>query len=118
MARHRIEDLHVTELDYDTDLSINPQTTVRLICAGHVFGSAMIHVTCGDQTLLYTGDFKLRESLTAGRAKPIHADTLVMECTFGLPAFRFPPVAAGGQPTARTSRAGLRRRAPADRHGL
>ena len=67
--------------------------SVRLHPAGHILGSAMVHVTRHQDgaTLLYTGDFKLRDSLTCERAEPVRADTLVMETTFGLPRFRFPP---------------------------
>jgi len=67
--------------------------SIRLQPAGHILGSAMVHLTRHDDgaTLLYTGDFKLRASPTCERAKPVRADTLVMETTFGLPRFRFPP---------------------------
>jgi putative mRNA 3-end processing factor len=58
--------------------------------AGHVFGSAMLLVNDGSQRLLYTGDFKLRNSLTAEPAKPPRADVLVMESTYGDPRYRLP----------------------------
>jgi DNA ligase-1 len=63
--------------------------------AGHILGSAMIHVTRLEdgETLLYTGDFKLRQGLTAELARPLAADTLIMECTFGSAHYRFPPLA-------------------------
>ena len=51
----------------------------------------MLHVTRPEGSLLYTGDFKLRESLTVPKAEPREADVLVMESTFGLPLFKFPP---------------------------
>ncbi|HEX8520884.1 MAG TPA: MBL fold metallo-hydrolase [Tepidisphaeraceae bacterium] len=69
---------------------VNEQTTIQLLPAGHVLGSAMLHLTRPEGTLLYTGDFKLRESLTVERAELAHADYLVMESTYGLPEFRFP----------------------------
>jgi Cft2 family RNA processing exonuclease len=50
----------------------------------------MLHVTRPEGSLLYTGDFKLRESLTVERAQPARADFLVMESTYGQPLFRFP----------------------------
>jgi Cft2 family RNA processing exonuclease len=59
--------------------------------AGHCLGSAMLLAEDGDQTLLYTGDFKLGPSATAEPADPPHADVLVMESTFGLPRYRLPP---------------------------
>lgn len=66
---------------------------VRLLPAGHILGSAMVHLTRHEDgaTLLYTGDFKLRASPVCERAEPVPADTLVMETTFGLPRFKFPP---------------------------
>lgn len=66
---------------------------VRLTChpAGHVFGSAMLHVEADNDSLLYTGDFKLRESATAERCDPPPVDHLVMESTFGHPRYRLPP---------------------------
>ncbi|MEX2172717.1 MAG: MBL fold metallo-hydrolase RNA specificity domain-containing protein [Pirellulaceae bacterium] len=59
--------------------------------AGHVLGSAMLLVDDGAQRLLYTGDFKLRASLTAEAAAPPTADVLVMESTYGDPRYRLPP---------------------------
>jgi Cft2 family RNA processing exonuclease len=59
--------------------------------AGHVFGSAMLLVNDGQQRLLYTGDFKLRDSFTAEPARPPRADVLVMESTYGDPRYRLPP---------------------------
>ncbi len=61
--------------------------------AGHVLGSAMIHLTSPlGVTLLYTGDFKLKAGLSCEAAEPVPADWLVMECTFGLPRYVFPPL--------------------------
>ncbi len=64
---------------------------LRLLPAGHIFGSAQCFVFAGDETLLYTGDFKLRPGKSAEQAEWHKADTLVMETTFGLPHYRFPP---------------------------
>lgn len=63
---------------------------VMLIPAGHIFGSAQCLVFAGEHTLLYTGDLKLRPGRSAEQAEWRHADTLVMETTFGLPRYRFP----------------------------
>src|SRR5262249_42070573 len=64
---------------------------LMLIPAGHIFGSAQCLLFAGDETLLYTGDFKLRPGKSAEQAEWRRADTLVMETTFGLPRYRFPP---------------------------
>jgi Cft2 family RNA processing exonuclease len=91
LAEYRIGVRSVTELDYGVEHAFCPDTRLRLLPAGHVVGSAMVHVTRPEGTLLYTGDFKLRDCLTVPRARTAEADVLVMESTFGLPLFRFPP---------------------------
>jgi Cft2 family RNA processing exonuclease len=58
--------------------------------AGHMLGSSQLLVDSGGRRLIYTGDFKLRPSLTAEPAEVLPCDTLVMECTFGKPHYRFP----------------------------
>ena len=67
---------------------------LRLLPAGHIIGSAMLHLTrkADGATLLYSGDYKLRQGLSSERCELLHADTLIMECTFGLPQYAFPPV--------------------------
>ncbi|HEU0208060.1 MAG TPA: ATP-dependent DNA ligase [Candidatus Udaeobacter sp.] len=64
---------------------------LTLIPAGHIFGSAQCLICADEGTLLYTGDFKLRPGKSAEQAEWRHADILVMETTFGLPRYRFPP---------------------------
>jgi Cft2 family RNA processing exonuclease len=59
--------------------------------AGHCLGSAMLLAEDRGRTLLYTGDFKLRPSLTAEPAELPQADTLVIESTYGHPDYRLPP---------------------------
>jgi len=72
------------------------RTTIRgldvtLIPAGHIFGSAQFFLETANESLLYTGDFKLRPGRSAEPAEWLKADTLIMETTFGLPRYRFPP---------------------------
>ena len=65
---------------------------IRLLPAGHIPGSAMIHITriADNATLLYTGDFKTRRSRTTESVNFLCADTLILETTFGLPLYEFP----------------------------
>src|SRR5262249_36877658 len=77
-------------------LPFGEKRTVRglelmLLPAGHIFGSAQCFLFGGDETLLYTGDFKLRPGKSAEQAEWRKADTLIMETTFGLPRYQFPP---------------------------
>jgi DNA ligase-1 len=65
---------------------------VTLHPAGHIYGSAQFlaeHVT--HDRLLYTGDFKLRSGLSAEPCATPRADVVIMETTFGLPRYAFPP---------------------------
>jgi DNA ligase-1 len=68
---------------HDVDLMLLP--------AGHIFGSAQLFLSASNETLLYTGDFKLRSGKSAEPAEWRHADTLIMETTFGLPRYQLPP---------------------------
>ena len=64
---------------------------LMLLPAGHIFGSAQCFLFAGNETFLYTGDFKLRAGKSAEQAEWRKADTLIMETTFGLPRYRFQP---------------------------
>ena len=64
---------------------------VTLLPAGHIFGSAQIFLQGEHDSLLYTGDFKLRHGKSAEAAEWRQADTLIMETTYGLPRYRLPP---------------------------
>lgn len=64
---------------------------ITLVPAGHIFGSAMSLIECDGESLLYTGDFKLRPGRSAEPCQPVRADRLIMETTFGRPEYRFPP---------------------------
>ncbi|HUS36420.1 MAG TPA: MBL fold metallo-hydrolase RNA specificity domain-containing protein [Verrucomicrobiae bacterium] len=66
---------------------------ITLTPAGHIFGSAMSLIESNGESLLYTGDFKLRRGLSAEPCQPVRADTLIMETTYGQSKYRFPPTA-------------------------
>jgi Cft2 family RNA processing exonuclease len=65
-------------------------TVLRLVPAGHILGSAQVYLASRGESTLYTGDFKRRAGRTSVSAEAPHADTLLMETTFGLPVFAFP----------------------------
>ena len=91
IAHHRVGEQSITELAYGQSHVEADGTRITLHPAGHVLGSAMLYAERPEGSLLYTGDFKLRESLTVPAAKPVPANVLVMESTYGKPMFRFPP---------------------------
>src|SRR5689334_20533804 len=55
LAEYRVGTRQVVELSYHADFAVCLGTTIRLLPAGHVLGSAMLHVTRPEGTLLYTG---------------------------------------------------------------
>jgi DNA ligase-1 len=67
---------------------------VTLLPAGHIFGSAQFFLETKTGSLLYTGDFKLRHGQSAEPAEWTHAETLIMETTYGLPRYRLPSTEA------------------------
>ncbi len=82
----RIE--HVLEFEVPSRVR---EMDITLFPAGHIFGSAQFYLETENGSLLYTGDFKLRPGLSAEPAGWRHAETLIMETTYGLPKYRLPP---------------------------
>lgn len=80
---------------------------LTLLPAGHILGSAMALVEAHGESLLYTGDFKLRPGLAAQPCQPACADYLIMETTFGLPRYVFPEEATVWQEIIQFCRATL-----------
>ncbi len=66
---------------------------MKLLPAGHILGSASIHISDGKEQLLYTGDINLRSTklLPAAYTEHLAADTLITESTYGGNADIFPP---------------------------
>src|SRR4051794_30739182 len=91
LYRHRLGPHHrVLEMTYAVPVEF-AGLRLTAFSAGHCLGSAMLLADDGEQSLLYTGDFKLGSSATSEPAEPPHADILVMESTFGRPHYRLPP---------------------------
>ncbi|MFW9809939.1 MAG: MBL fold metallo-hydrolase, partial [Candidatus Thorarchaeota archaeon] len=64
---------------------------ITALNAGHVLGSTMFHIEFNDGlTVLYTGDFNNVDSLVHKAAKPVGADVLITEATYGAPSWIFP----------------------------
>lgn len=78
-------------LEYGQREILEDGVAISLHAAGHILGSSQILMETGDHRLLYTGDFKLRKGLAAEDFMPIQADVVIMETTFGLPRYVFPP---------------------------
>jgi DNA ligase 1 len=91
LMRKRIPGIRTQHLLPFCERQIVRGLEIMLLPAGHIFGSAQLFLFACDETLLYTGDFKLRRGKSAEPAQWRQADTLIMETTFGLPRYQFPP---------------------------
>jgi putative mRNA 3-end processing factor len=63
---------------------------ISLHPAGHILGSAQVRVEVGGEVAVVTGDYKRQPDPTAEPFEPVRCHTLVSECTFGLPIYRWP----------------------------
>lgn len=63
---------------------------IELFPSGHILGASQILVE-DSQRIVYTGDFKLRKGETAEEIQIKECDILIMESTYGLPQYVFPP---------------------------
>lgn len=88
LFQHRLGPHRVFELPFHTPIEWGG-LRLTTFPAGHCLGAAMLLAEDGEQSLLYTGDFKLRESATSPQAELPRADILVLESTYGQPQYRF-----------------------------
>jgi predicted metal-dependent RNase len=75
---------HFKITDYKKEFVIG-DLKCEFIPAGHIVGSALIRVTDGKQTVIYTGDINLTQTrlLNGADLKDIKADVLITESTYG-----------------------------------
>jgi Cft2 family RNA processing exonuclease len=66
--------------------------SAKFLNSGHVLGGAQILIEADGKKIIYSGDFKLGEGLTAKPIRIENADVLITESTYGSPEYAFPPV--------------------------
>jgi putative mRNA 3-end processing factor len=66
----------------------------ELLNAGHIPGSRCLSIRDGETRILYTGDLSTRDRFYLEGFKPVAADQLILETTYGTPEYVFPPQAA------------------------
>ncbi len=70
-------------VDFDEDVDLDG-FTARWVRAGHILGSASIHLDIAGMTVLFSGDLGRDEPpLLIPRSAPPHADWVIMESTYG-----------------------------------
>jgi KH/beta-lactamase-domain protein len=79
--------LHTICPEYDEVTDITPDVRMTFYNAGHVLGSAIIHLNIGNglHNLIYTGDLKYARTnvLEPANTQFPRAETLIMESTYG-----------------------------------
>lgn len=80
---------HTIPLEYGEVTDIAPDVRLTLHNAGHILGSAMVHLHIGEglHNIVYTGDFKYAKTrlLEQATCQFPRAETLIMESTYGAP---------------------------------
>ncbi|MCD6301711.1 MAG: beta-CASP ribonuclease aCPSF1 [Staphylothermus sp.] len=79
--------LHTIPLEYNEVTDVAPDIKVTMYNAGHILGSAIVHlhIGMGLHNIVYTGDFKYASTRLLDRAndKFPRVETLIMESTYG-----------------------------------
>ncbi len=87
--------LHTIPLEYGEVTDIAPDIRLTLHNAGHILGSAIVHLHIGDgkYNMAYTGDFKFERTrlLEPAVSQFPRLETLIMESTYGAPNDKMPP---------------------------
>jgi KH/beta-lactamase-domain protein len=78
---------HTINLDFEEVTDITPDVRITLYNAGHILGSAMVHLHIGNglHNILYTGDMKFNKSILLSPASTNfpRLETLMIESTYG-----------------------------------
>ena len=79
----------LAEARTDREIDSMDREGFELHPSGHIIGSTAVRF--GDEKkYLYTGDVSLRDRAYLDGFQPVSADVLVVESTYGIPAYRFP----------------------------
>ena len=66
--------------------------SIRLLNAGHILGSKQLYAETEDSgTIIYSGDYQVRDSLLSGRLEIKNAETLIIDSTYPYPDVSFDP---------------------------
>ncbi len=89
IIRHRLgKDITLDTVDFGEVLDING-VRVSLHPAGHLLGSAQIRVEKAGEVWVVTGDYKIEPDETCEAFELVPCHTIITECTFGLPIYRW-----------------------------
>jgi putative mRNA 3-end processing factor len=89
-------DIQVQGTSYGQATTING-VKVSFHPAGHIIGSAQIRLEYKGKVVVVSGDYKLQDDGLSTPFEPVRCHEFVSESTFGLPIYRWQPVAALNQ---------------------
>lgn len=69
---------------------VSSTDNISLIDSGHIVGSSAALIQNNGEKILYTGDFSTRDRTYIDGFEPVDADVLILESTYGIPAYTFP----------------------------
>lgn len=81
-------DLDGEVIDWGTSRSLGG-CSVSLHPAGHVLGSSQVRIAHRDEVWCVTGDYKCDADSSCEPFELVPCDTILSECTFGLPVYRW-----------------------------
>ncbi len=87
------EESAISCLEFGERRTING-VTLSLHPAGHILGSAQVRVEHQGEVWVVTGDYKTEPDPTVEPFELVRCHTLITECTFGLPVYRWPEALA------------------------
>ena len=90
IIKQRLGNVNLKGLDWNESFSIN-NVKFSLHPAGHIIGSSQVRVESKGEVWVYTGDYKIENDGISGQFTPIKCHSLITECTFGLPVFKWQP---------------------------
>jgi putative mRNA 3-end processing factor len=88
IIKHRLGNINIEGKDWGEKFYING-VQFSLHPAGHVVGSAQIRIEYQGNVWVYTGDYKREDDHLSTPFQVVKCNTLITECTFGLPAFNW-----------------------------
>jgi len=77
--------------NFDQSRNTKPETgNWELLDAGHILGSRQLAIDADGERVVYTGDISLKPNIFGWKADLPSCDRLIVEATYGDPAYRFP----------------------------
>ncbi len=90
IIKHRLGNIKVQGIEWGESTIING-VKFSFHPAGHIIGSSQIRVEYKNEVWVFTGDYKTEHDNTCQPYENIKCHSMITECTFGLPAFKWAP---------------------------